>query len=40
MTVPDLFEFNSIRDIANYVYRNSEQEILEVEQEEMKFFEI
>jgi amino acid adenylation domain-containing protein len=40
MTVPDLFEFNSIRDIANYVYRNSEQETLEVEQEEMKFFEI
>ncbi|MCL9807002.1 amino acid adenylation domain-containing protein, partial [Flavobacterium amniphilum] len=40
MTVPDLFEFNCIKDIANYIYRNSEQEILEVEQEEMKFFEI
>ena len=40
MTVPDLFEFNCIKDIANYVYRNSEQEILEIEQEEMKFFEI
>ncbi|WP_166924923.1 non-ribosomal peptide synthetase [Flavobacterium poyangense] len=40
LSVPDLFEFNCIRDIAQYVYRNGEQVTLEAETEEMKFFEI
>ena len=40
MAISDLFEFNNIKDIANYILRNDEQSNAEVEQEEIKFFEI
>lgn len=40
MAISDLFEFNNIKDIANYILKNSEQTSVEVEKEEIKFFEI
>jgi acyl carrier protein len=39
MVISDLFEFNSIKDIAAFIHKDSDESSLE-EKDEMKFFEI